>query len=117
MSKGAKKSGVAKKAGGAKKAKKSGRKGKRSFATYIGRVNKNSKRGLTLSSRTVKILNSFAFDLFDRLATQAAALARLNKKATLGSREIQSAVRLQLPAELAAHSMSEASKAVSAASK
>ena len=43
---------------------------------------------------------------------QAAALARVNKKQTLGSREMQTAVRLVLPADLAKHAMSEGTKAV-----
>lgn len=103
---------------GAKAGSKKGtRKAKRSFATYIHRVLKNGKKGLTLSSRSMKILNSFVTDMFDRVATEAAALARTNKRSTLGSREVQTAVRLLLPAELAAHSMSEASKAVSMAAK
>jgi len=37
---------------------------------------------------------------------------RVNKKRTLGSREIQTAVRLVLPAELAKHAMAEGTKAV-----
>ena len=61
---------IAKKAGGSK------RKGKKSFKSYIGKVNKASKRGLTLSSKAVKVLNSFVNDMFDRIAVQAAAVAR-----------------------------------------
>ena len=66
----------------------------------------------TMAGRTKKIINSFVNDIFDRLATQAAALARVNKKQTLGSREMQTAVRLVLPADLAKHAMSEGTKAV-----
>ena len=100
-----------------KSGKRGGRKPKRSFGTYIARVLKNSKKGLTLSSKSVKVLNSFAFDLFDRIATQAAALARSNRRSTIRAAEIQTAVRLQLPADLAKHSISEASKAVTTAFK
>jgi hypothetical protein len=39
-------------------------------------------------------------------------LARVNKKPTLTSREIQTAVRLVLPGELAKHAVSEGTKAV-----
>ncbi len=109
------------KSGGAKRAAKKGgkrsRKGKRSFNTYISRVNKAAKRGLTLSSKSVKILNSFVHDQLDRIATQAAALARANKRSTIRAAEIQTAVRLALPADLAKHAISEASKAVTTASK
>jgi histone H2B len=58
------------------------------------------------------IMNSFVNDTFDRLATEAVRLARYNKKSTLTSREIQTAVRLLLPGELAKHAVSEGTKAV-----
>ena len=52
------------------------------------------------------------FAPFQRVAGEAANLARVNKKKTLGSREIQTAVRLVLPAEIAKHAMAEGTKAV-----
>jgi hypothetical protein len=60
----------------------------------------------------MSIMNSFVNDLFDRLAGESIRLARYNKKATLTSREIQTAVRLLLPGELAKHAVSEGTKAV-----
>ena len=98
-------------------AKRSTRKPKRSYAAYISKVLKGaSKSKLTLSSKSVKILNSLVTDFFDRLATEAASLARGAKKRTLGSREMQTAVRLTLPAELAKHAMAEGTRAVAKAS-
>jgi histone H2B len=109
-----------KKASGASKAvaKRSGRKSKRpSYALYISKVLKGaSKSKLTLSSKSVKILDSLVSDFFERLATEAASLARGAKKRTLGSREMQTAVRLTLPAELAKHAMAEGTRAVAKAS-
>ncbi|KAH0896300.1 hypothetical protein HID58_045868 [Brassica napus] len=46
------------------------------------------------------------------LAGEASKLARYNKKPTITSREIQTAVRLVLPGELAKHAVSEGTKAV-----
>ena len=46
-------------------------------------------------------MNSFVNDTFDRLANEAVRLARYAKKQTLTSREVQTAVRLLLPGELA----------------
>jgi histone H2B len=108
-------SGASKKAAVAKR---SGRKSKRtSFALYISKVLKGaSKSKLTLSSKSVKILDSLVQDFFERLATEAASLARGAKKRTLGSREMQTAVRLTLPAELAKHAMAEGTRAVAKAS-
>ncbi len=98
-------------------AKRSNRKPKRSFASYISKVLKGAtKTKLTLSSKSMKIVNSLVVDFFDRLAVQAAALARGAGKRTLGSREIQTAVRLTLPAELAKHAMAEGTRAVAKAS-
>ena len=92
------------------------RKPKRSFKVYIQRVLKaTAKTKLTLSGRAMAIVNSFVKDMLDRVATQAAQVARVNKKSTMGSREIQTAVRLVLPAELAKHAMAEGTKAVAKA--
>jgi histone H2B len=92
-----------------------------------------------ISSKAMQILNSFITDQFEKIATQAAQvlatrtlyasgrlglggdhhaglltlqLSRVNKKPTLTSREIQTAVRLCLPGELAKHAVSEGTKAV-----
>jgi len=65
--------------------------------------------------QSVKILNSLVNDFLERLAVEAASLARGSKKRTLGSREIQTAVRLTLPAELAKHAMAEGTRAVAKA--
>ena len=110
---GSKKSAAAKASTG----KRSNRKPKRSYSSYISKVLKGaSKSKVTLSSKSMKILNSLVVDFFDRLATEAASLARGAKKRTLGSREMQTAVRLTLPAELAKHAMAEGTRAVSKAS-
>ncbi len=107
MVKGAKKSA-------AKGAKKSGgRRGKRSFNIYIKRSLKAVDKSVRLSSKAAAVVNSFVNDMFDRIAVEAAALARASKRATLGSREVQTAVRLLLPAELSKHSMAEGARAVS----
>ena len=95
-----------------KGAKKGGRKPRRSWNVYVARSLKAIDKKLTISSKTVKIVNSFINDIFERIATEAATLVRVNKKRTLGSREIQTAVRLVLPTELAKHAMSEGTKAV-----
>ena len=41
--------------------------------------------------------NSFVCDVFERIATEAGRLTKFNKRATLTSREMQTAVRLVLP--------------------
>lgn len=97
-------------------AKKSNRKPKRSWSIYVSRSLKQVNKSLSLSGKSMKIFNSFVNDMFDRIAVQAAALARANKKSTLGAREVATAVRLTLPAELAKHAASEGTKSVARAS-
>jgi histone H2B len=114
MAKAATKRSGAKK--GAAAAKKTQRKRKTSYSSYISKVLKGANKAkLTISSKSMKILNSLVNDFFERLAVEAASLARSNKKRTLGSREVQTAVRLTLPAELAKHAMAEGTRAVAKA--
>ena len=60
-----------------------------------------------ISSKAMGIMNSFVNDIFERIATEASHLAHYNKKSTISSREIQTAIRLLLPGELAKHAVSE----------
>ena len=57
-------------------------------------------------------MNSFVNGIFERIASEASSLSLQNKKSTISSREIQTAVRLLLPRELAKHAVSEGTKAV-----
>ena len=110
--KAAKKSGKAAKAitKGDKKKKKGKR--KESYAIYIYKVLKQVHPDTGISKKGMSIINSFIADIFDRIAGEAGKLTTYNKKATLSSREIQTAVRLMLPGELAKHAVSEGTKAV-----
>ncbi|AFZ79962.1 histone H2b, putative [Theileria equi strain WA] len=83
-----------------------------SFALYIYKVLKQVHPETGVSKKSMSIMNSFINDIFDRLALEATRLIRYNKKSTLSSREIQTAVRLLLPGELAKHAVSEGTKAV-----
>ncbi|XP_037928769.1 uncharacterized protein LOC119663186 [Teleopsis dalmanni] len=65
-----------------------------------------------ISSKAMSIMNSFVNDIFERIAAEASRLAHYNKRSTITSREIQTAVRLLLPGELAKHAVSEGTKAV-----
>ena len=51
-------------------------------------------------------------DTFDKIMAEANRLSHISKKQTLSAREIQTAVRLVLPGELAKHAVSEGTKAV-----
>ncbi|XP_035695268.1 histone H2B [Branchiostoma floridae] len=106
---------AAKKAG---KARPAGAKGKRrrkrreTFGVYIYKVLKQVHPDTGVSSKAMGIMNSFVNDIFERIAAEASRLAHYNKRSTISSREIQTAVRLLLPGELAKHAVSEGTKAV-----
>eukprot|EP00158_Paraphelidium_tribonemae_P000751 Partr_v1_DN23338_c0_g2_i1_m18503 putative Core component of nucleosome. Nucleosomes wrap and compact DNA into chromatin, limiting DNA accessibility to the cellular machineries which require DNA as a template. Histones thereby play a central role in transcription regulation, DNA repair, DNA replication and chromosomal stability. DNA accessibility is regulated via a complex set of post-translational modifications of histones, also called histone code, and nucleosome remodeling len=85
---------------------------KESYSTYIYKVLKQVHPDVGISNKAMSILNSFVNDIFGRVAGEASKLAAYNKKSTISSREIQTAVRLLLPGELAKHAVSEGTKAV-----
>jgi histone H2B len=95
------------------KKKKTGRRSsKRSFNVYIYRTLRQIQKDVGFSGKGIKVVNSFVQDMLDRIAVEAAALTRVNKTKTMSSREIQTAVRLVLPSELAKHAMAEGTKCV-----
>lgn len=85
---------------------------KESYSIYIYKVLKQVHPDTGISSKAMSIMNSFVNDIFERIATEASKLAHYNKKQTIASREIQTAVRLHLPGELSKHAVSEGTKAV-----
>ncbi|KAM0953577.1 putative transcription factor Hap3/NF-YB family [Dioscorea sansibarensis] len=94
------------------KKKKKVKKGIETYKIYIFKVLKQVHPDIGISSKAMGIMNSFINDIFEKLAQEAARLARYNKKPTITSREIQTSVRLVLPGELAKHAVSEGTKAV-----
>ena len=82
------------------------------YKIYIYKVLKQVHPDTGISSKAMSIMNSFINDLFEKIAGEASKLSRYNKKPTITSREIQTAVRLVLPGELAKHAVSEGTKAV-----
>ena len=88
------------------------KKRKESYAIYVYKVLKQVHPDTGVSSKAMSIMNSFVNDLFERIAAEASRLAHYNKQKTITSREIQTAVRLLLPGELAKHAVSEGTKAV-----
>ena len=82
------------------------------FSVYIYKVLKQVHSDTGISKKSMAIMNSFINDIFERIALEASKLVRYNKKHTLSAREVQSAVKLLLPGELAKHAIIEGAKAV-----
>ena len=97
---------------GRPKGKKNRRKSRESYNIYIYRVLKQVHPDTGVSKRAMSILNSFVGDTFARIASEAGKLVGFNKRKTMSAREVQTAVRLVLPGELAKHAVSEGTKAV-----
>ena len=85
---------------------------KETYSSYIYKVLKQTHPDTGISQKSMSILNSFVNDIFERIASEASKLAVYNKKSTISAREIQTAVRLILPGELAKHAVSEGTRAV-----
>merc|ERR1711879_840940 len=107
-----KKVGVKKTAGEGTKGTKGSKKNYQSYSTFIYKVLKQVHPDTGISNKAMAIMNSFVNDIFERIALEAGRLARYNKRNTISSREIQTAVHLLLPGELAKHAVSEGTKAV-----
>ncbi|XP_041063568.1 uncharacterized protein LOC121288847 [Carcharodon carcharias] len=63
-----------------------------------------------ISSKAMSIMNSFVNDIFECIVGEASPPAHYNKRSTISSREIPTAVCLLLPRELAKHDVSEGTK-------
>ena len=94
-----------------KEGKKRGRCRKKSYSIYIYKVLKQVHPHTGISSKAMSVMNSFVTDIFERIAGEVSRLAH-NKRSTITSRAIQTAVRLLLPGELVKHAVSEGTKAV-----
>ena len=94
-----------------KDSKKRKRNRKESYSVYVYKVLKQVHPDTGILSKAMGIMNSVN-DIFERIAGEASRLAHYNKRSTITSREIQTALRLLLPGELAKHAASEGTKAV-----
>ena len=83
-----------------------------SYKSYIFKVLKQVHPKMRVSKKGIAIVNNFVTDTFEKIATEASKLCRIHKSATMASRDVQSAIRLVLPGELAKHAVSEGTKAM-----
>ena len=83
-----------------------------SFHIFIHRVLKQVHPNQGISKVAMTIMNSFACDMFERLASESATLLKYSSAKTMSARALQTAVRLLLPGELSKHAISEGTKAV-----
>eukprot|EP01070_Trichotokara_eunicae_P009804 Trichotokara_eunicae@DN6181_c0_g1_i1.p1 len=97
---------------GASVTKRKYRRGPSNFNTYIFRVLKQVHSELSISKKTMVILNSFILDTFERVAAEAGRLCTYHKSKTMTARDVQAALNLVLQGQLAEHATNEAAKCV-----
>lgn len=83
-----------------------------SYQIYIHKTLKQVHPDTGISRNAIVSLDGFTHDVLNRIVDEASHLALKAGKSTISSREIQTAVRLLLPGELAKHAVSEGTKAV-----
>ncbi len=88
------------------------RKPVRTYNSYLFKVLKQVHPDCGISHGAMGVMNSFVNDCFQKIAGEATKLSMYSKKGTINAREIQTAVQLCLPGELAKHGVSEGTKAV-----
>ena len=92
--------------------KKQKRKNFQSFSLYIYKVLKSISNDIGISKKGMSVINSLVADMFEQVALEASKLVRSQKKRTLSSQDIQTAVKLLLPQDLGSHAIVEGSKAI-----
>jgi len=85
---------------------------RKTVSLYVYKVLKQVHPSASISNKAMGIMNSFFYDLVDRITNESRILLEMNNRETCTSREIQTSVRLVLPGELAKHAVSEGTKAV-----
>lgn len=94
-----------------------GKKSCKSYKPYIFKVLKNIHRDIEISNKAIGIMESFIVDIKEKICLEAAELSRHNKKSTISSRDIESAVKLLLPGKLAKHAVYQGAVALESFNK
>lgn len=83
-----------------------------SFSLYIYKVLKSISNDIGISKKGMAVINSLVADMFEQVSLEASKLVRYQKKRTLSSQDVQTAVKLLLPPDLGNHAILEGTKAI-----
>ena len=86
--------------------------GHESYSVYIRRVLKELHPDIGISEKAMKILDSLMHGLYEQLATEASRAARIHRRKSLTTRDVEISVRVVLPEGLASRAMDKANVAV-----
>jgi histone H2B len=84
------------------------------FTTYISRVRKQVHPGLGVTKSSMKILESFIDDFFNRICVESSMLMSSSGNKTLRAQDVLAAINMILPGELKTHAVTEIEKALNA---
>uniref|UniRef100_A0A6B2LH93 Core Histone H2A/H2B/H3 domain-containing protein n=1 Tax=Arcella intermedia TaxID=1963864 RepID=A0A6B2LH93_9EUKA len=82
------------------------------ISNSIFKVLKQMHSNLSITQKAMDFMNEFVLDRIQVLKTESVSLSRHSGNGSVTPREVQTAVRLTLPGELAKHAISEGTKAV-----
>merc|ERR1712139_7748 len=82
------------------------------LASYIYKVLKQVHPEIGINKATMGILNDLCLEVYQKLARNAGELSRHSGKGHLSAVDIQSAIKLTIPGELAEHAVNESTRAV-----
>merc|ERR1712180_112841 len=82
------------------------------FSRYIFRVLKSVAPTESITKKSMNIMESFMFDIYDRITSQLHLLVKQKNGKTVSSKDIQAAAKLILPGELATHAVNNGIAAV-----
>ena len=86
--------------------------GATTFSTYIYRVKKQVHPDLGISKSSMKVIESFINDFFQRICSESSTLMTSSGTKTLRSQDVLAAITMVLPGELGKHAHGEAQKAI-----
>ena len=93
--------------------KKHARRRNETFNLYIHRVLRRVSPDNAISKRSMLVMNSLVSDMYTRVTQEAVRLMRAAGRSTLTATDVDSAVQILFPGELATHATNWSNRAVS----
>lgn len=76
------------------------RRGKMNYNNYIHKLFRILGQDMRISKKSVEVMNSFMFDMFDQISENAFQFVKTRHRSTLGANEIEAAAKLVLGHEI-----------------
>ena len=83
------------------------------YATYLHKVMRSvypKEKGITISGKSMEVLNALIEDLESRVCSKAFDLAKFSKKSTLAAPHVQTATKMVFPPDMGGMAIQEGTK-------